>query len=567
MKQEEALAYMKTGKNIFLTGSAGTGKTHILNQYIKYLRERKVPVSITASTGIAATHIKGQTIHSWCGMGIKDEMTDQQIEHLKSRKYLLDKIANTRVLIIDEISMLHKKQLDLVNRIMKQVRLDPRPFGGIQVIFSGDFFQLPPVGLPEETIREKFSFMSSAWLEAALVICYLEKQYRQTEDKLKTILEEIRSGNVSEYSRDLLKETSPNSDSIKESTQLYTHNFDVDQVNKQYLMNLEGEGKVYSAITKGKGNLIENLKKSVLADRFLELKEGAKVMFVKNNFEKGYMNGSIGIVTGFNNENVPVVTLLNGRTIFAEEEIWSIEDESGKTLASFKQIPLRLAWAITVHKSQGMTLDEACVDLSKTFEKGQGYVALSRLTSIEGLKLIGFNDIALEAEELSLKADKRFRELSSDAMQEYHCLDLQKEWERFILLSGGLTDEDQIQMERKKIKKGKVKKKASHLITADLIERGHDLKSIMKERGLTENTILNHVMKLRKMFPEMDLGPFMPDREMMDKVNNGIRKIEVKKGSKGAFGLKELYEILDGEASYTDLRLALSFREEKQVTG
>ena len=204
MNQEKALSVLKSGSNVFLTGSAGTGKTYVLNQYIKYLKARKVPVSITASTGIAATHLQGTTIHAWSGIGIKDSLSTRNLRDLKEKKYLKKNIDKSRVLIIDEISMLHKKQFDLVNEVLQFFRETQDAFGGIQLVLCGDFFQLPPIGNSSEVNKDKFCFMSQAWLDAKLSICYLTDQFRQTDSKLDKILNEIRSGYVSPHSIELL---------------------------------------------------------------------------------------------------------------------------------------------------------------------------------------------------------------------------------------------------------------------------------------------------------------------------------------------------------------------------
>ncbi len=166
MKQTTALNILKTGQNVFLTGQAGAGKTYVLNQYIHYLRVRGVSVAITASTGIASTHMNGMTIHAWSGMGIKDSFTDEDFKRLKSRQNVVDRLKNAKVLIVDEISMLHAKQVDLLDEILRKIRLDNAAFGGMQVIFSGDFFQLPPVGSKGESNKEKFAFMAKAWKTA-----------------------------------------------------------------------------------------------------------------------------------------------------------------------------------------------------------------------------------------------------------------------------------------------------------------------------------------------------------------------------------------------------------------
>ncbi len=493
MKQTTALNILKSGDNVFLTGSAGSGKTYTLNQYIHYLRARKVPVATTASTGIAATHMNGTTIHSWSGIGIKDELSDRDLANLSRKQVLKDRLKDTAVLIIDEISMLHAKQLTLVDQVLKHVRHSDAPFGGIQLVVAGDFFQLPPVGNRSESNRDKFAFMSPAWLEANLKICYLSEQHRQQTDgeaqnaiTLDAILNQIRGENgVSVEAVAALTNTFHQDVDINR-TRLYTHNVNVNKINEKELAQLSGETVIYNAIAHGDNKLVDSLKKTVRTNDELTLKVGAKVMFIKNNTELGVSNGTMGELIGFkslqsvtskrsdgekpsiivntinkadadsskdkDNDNdgkgndndhnhksashtaqsadtaksdtqvnasvaarYPLVKLNSGRQVIAEPEEWIIEGETGDLLASYSQIPLGLAWAITIHKSQGMTLDAAEIDLSQTFELGQGYVALSRLKSLEGLKLLGMNDMSLRLDPLARGADARFQALSDEA--------------------------------------------------------------------------------------------------------------------------------------------------------
>jgi len=438
MTQDKALAILKAGRNIFLTGSAGTGKTHVLNTYIKYLNKYKIPLAVTASTGIAATHIKGQTIHSWAGMGIKDDMSIKDLHKLNSNKALKRKIEKVKVLIIDEISMLHQKQLNLVDKILQFIKDSNHAFGGVQIVLCGDFFQLPPIGNGYELSRDKFAFMSESWVNADLNICYLTEQFRQNNNQLSLILDEIRLNQISETSKNLLDSAINSSTQISTPIRLYTHNADVDRINQEELKKIDAPEKNFWATTKGKKDLVDALKKSVIVGEKLSLKIGAKVMFVKNNQDKGYINGTLGTVIGFSEIGFPIVKTSLKKEIIATTEEWSIDNETGTSIASFIQIPLRLAWAITIHKSQGMTLDAAELDLTKTFEKGQGYVALSRLRAIENLKLIGYNQTALQIDQLALKADIRFKELSDLLDQETDLKALEKELETFRLASGGL---------------------------------------------------------------------------------------------------------------------------------
>ncbi len=476
MRQSSALDILKTGQNVFLTGSAGSGKTYTLNQYIDYLRARRVPVAVTASTGIAATHMNGTTIHSWSGIGIKDELSDRDLTTLSRKQFLADRLKDTAVLVIDEISMLHAKQLNLVSQVLKHVRKNDKAFGGIQVVVAGDFFQLPPIGSKGETNREKFAFMSEAWLDAKFHICYLSEQHRQVSEAanggldLDDILNQIRRQEVTFESIAALEATFDQNVDIKR-TRLYTHNLNVNSINDKELAALEGEMMRFTATSTGDSKLVETLKKTVRTQDDLVLKVGAKVMFIKNNTELGVSNGTMGELIGFaavkiddskdssddlieddddsaeseNDKNVkgkskkaikekpkskkpttqkmPVVRLNSGREVVAEPEEWIIEDETGDVLASYEQVPLCLAWAITIHKSQGMTLEAAEIDLSRTFELGQGYVALSRLKSLAGLQLLGMNDMSLQLDPLARGADKRFLVLSDEADANYSMLD------------------------------------------------------------------------------------------------------------------------------------------------
>src|SRR5690606_27234673 len=305
-----------------------------------------------------------------------------------------------------------------------------------------------------------FAFMSDAWLEAEPVICYLTEQHRQSENDLNLILNEIRNGKVSQKSIDLLgSRVEFHPDEGEQETKLFTHNADVDRINQMYLEQIGSSSRFFPATVKGNEVLIEMLKKSVLALENLELKTGAQVMFIKNNYEAGYVNGTLGRVTGFTEKGNPLVKTFDNDLIEAKAEIWAIEDESGKPLASFIQIPLRLAWSITVHKSQGMTLDKAMIDLSRAFEQGQGYVAISRLRDLSGLKLRGLNQTALEVDELAMRADKRFRELSAEWDGSLEEKDLEKEFRGFIIHCGGITDKKELAKQKEKlIQKGKVEK-------------------------------------------------------------------------------------------------------------
>ncbi|WP_296280595.1 AAA family ATPase [uncultured Acinetobacter sp.] len=571
MKQETALKLMKAGENVFLTGSAGAGKTYTLNQYINYLKARKVPVAITASTGIAATHMNGMTIHTWAGIGIKDTLSDDDLKRMKERKYLKEHLENAQVLIIDEVSMLHAKQLNLVNQVLKYFKESDDAFGGIQVIAAGDFFQLPPVGKNSEQNRDKFCFMSNAWVEAKFRVCYLTEQHRQDDSALNDILNAIRAQNIQQQHIQALNETR-HQDIGDTFTRLYTHNMDVDSINFQHLNAIEGTDHQFVAVTDGNEKLIETLKSSVRAPDELTLKKHAKVMFVKNNFDMGYINGSLGEVIGFEEDDelgmLPKVKMTDGTVLLVAPETWSVDNEGGKTIASLQQVPLRLAWAITIHKSQGMTLEAAEINLSHTFEKGQGYVALSRLKSINGLRLLGFNEQALELDSLAIKADRRFQELSNEAEQHYADVDLTQQHNAFIRHCGGTLNATEIERNEKKIARnaGKTNYASATLDeTRELFENGYEIQDIAVERGLTPATIINHLARLHRE-QNLDISIANPGEEVVEQIRTIYKKLKKRQdpnhfSDDGAIKLRPIVELTNPKLGYDQVRLALLFVE------
>lgn len=637
MRQSSALDILKTGQNVFLTGSAGSGKTYTLNQYINYLRARRVPVAVTASTGIAATHMNGTTIHSWSGIGIKDELSDRDLTNLSRKQFLADRLKDTAVLIIDEISMLHAKQLNLVNQVLKHVRKNDAAFGGIQVVVAGDFFQLPPIGSKGETNREKFAFMSEAWLDAKFHICYLSEQHRQVSEAanggldLDDILNQIRRQEVTFEAIAALEATYDQDVDINR-TRLYTHNLNVNKINDKELAALEGETMRFEATATGDSKLVETLKKTVRTQDELILKVGAKVMFIKNNTELGVSNGTMGELIGFaavkiddskdtsddliedtaqdaiakNTKNkakkdkeskekpkdkkpttqkMPVVRLNSGREVIAEPEEWIIEDETGDVLASYLQVPLCLAWAITIHKSQGMTLEAAEIDLSRTFELGQGYVALSRLKSLAGLQLLGMNDMSLQLDPLARGADKRFLALSEEADANYAMLDeesMTQAHEKFILKSGGTLSKSVIkayanlQKKRREQQQAQIDKKqklgnqvsdksdSTLLATRLLLEESLSIAEISQARQLSQSTIMRHIAELKSQDPSLACDHLRPDDEVMTAVGNAYVAIKVANNPNdfnddGSVKLRPIFEHLKQAVDYNIIRLALIF--------
>ncbi len=546
MTQDQAFDILKLGHNVYLTGSAGAGKTYLLNRYIEHLKKNNVEVAVTASTGIAATHMGGVTIHSWSGLGIRDYLTEQDLDALEERRYLFLRFQNTRVLIIDEVSMLHHFRLDLVEKIVRSFKRNSAPFGGMQVILCGDFFQLPPVSRANEP-EAKFIYHSDAWNEMNLKICYLHEQHRQTDDACVRVLNDIRGNRVSEETLMPLRRRYMKEPKVSiPPTKLYTHNVDVDSVNEKEISTLDGEENVFEMTSRGRAPLIEALKKSCLAPEKLRLKIGARVMFVKNNMDAGYVNGTLGKVVAFEN-GAPVVETVKGARIMATPVSWMIE-EDGKMKAEITQVPLRLAWAITVHKSQGMSLDAIEVDLSKSFEKGMGYVALSRVRTLDGLKLLGLNKIALEVHPEVLEFDKELLDQSTEAENALRAFSTEEKMRRQKEYLASISG-----------RKEKKKQISTYEETRALLASKLSIREMAQKRGITEATILQHLEKLvqdGKVNALRELAHIKPQAKRFEKMKTVFNAVYKETGE---MKLSPVREILGESFNFEELRIARLF--------
>lgn len=438
MQQAQALTILDAGANVFLTGAPGAGKTYVLNEFIDSARKRGANVAVTASTGIASTHINGQTIHSWSGVGIASAMTETLLRRIRSRRKR--QISSTDVLIIDEVSMMQAWLFDMVDQVCKAIRHSAEPFGGIQVVLSGDFFQLPPVShvnrnngsleanpeLQETRAKygqvgknpEGFVTESLVWEQLNPVICYLTEQHRQDDGQLLTVLTDIREGGVTQEDHDvLMNRVGARPETGQVAVHLFPVNKQADALNNFRLAQIDGQVHHYAATQSGDSVLVERLKKNMLAPEQLQLKKGAAVMALRNDQDHQYVNGSIGVVQGFTSsqDGWPIVAFDNGNVVTMKPALWEVMD-GDVVLASVNQIPLRCAWAITIHKSQGMTLDRAVMDLRRSFVPGMGYVALSRVESLNGLFLDGINEQALQVSPDAVILDADLRSKSRSAV-------------------------------------------------------------------------------------------------------------------------------------------------------
>jgi DNA-binding NarL/FixJ family response regulator len=554
MTQDTALMIMKTGANVFLTGEPGSGKTHTVNAYIRYLREHDINPSVTASTGIAATHVGGMTIHSWSGIAIRRLLTEYDLDALGAVEGLVRRLVHAKVLIIDEISMLDGALLVMVEQVTRTLRHNDEPFGGLQVIMVGDFFQLPPIADRNKGEVAQFCFDSPAWARANPLTCYLSEQHRQEDSAFLSTLNAIRRGELDDSVFEYLGERHvAKGEHPLDIPELHTHNVNVDVKNTAELAKLEGEEKIFLMETKGNAHRVEQLIKGCLSPQELILKKGASVMFTKNSFESGYVNGTLGTVTGFDADTgFPEVTTTDGEVCTAVPAEWSIND-NGKVLATITQIPLRLAWAITVHKSQGMSLDAAVMDLSRAFEYGQGYVALSRVRTFSGLYLLGINQRTFEVHPLVLARDEAFREQSKNAERAFSALpkeEIATLHKNFIIAMGGkLQKKSAAEMAREKGRKGSGPSTADE--TLALYSEGKTLREISTLRSRTEGTIVEHLEELARegKLPTIDVEHFCGiSHEVADEIRAAIKKV-------GAAFLKPLFLELGERYSYETIRL------------
>ncbi len=451
MTQKEALDILKMGHNVFLTGSPGSGKTHTINEYVAYLRQNDIEPAITASTGISATHIGGATIHSWSGIGIKKSLDSRDLKKIASTRYIVKRVRNAKVLIIDEVSMLSPETFSMVDAVCRQIKDNTEPFGGIQIVSVGDFFQLPPISKKEtkgdlqmaliEESAGRFAYESLAWEKAKFTVCYLTEQHRQDDRNFLDVLSAIRRNEFNDNHLRHIKARKINYDLAPATApKLFSYNADVDRINNEILDTLSGQPKIFNMYSHGPEPLVLALKKGCLSPNALCLKAGASVMFTKNNPKEGFVNGTLGTVEGFAQyTHEPIIKTRDGRRITVDAMDWTVQ-ENGKVRAKITQLPLRLAWAITVHKSQGMSLDEAVIDLGNVFEYGQGYVALSRVRRLSGLHLLDWNEHAFKVHPDVLEKDGKFRGQSEEAMRALGVLahsEIKKISEQFILVCGG----------------------------------------------------------------------------------------------------------------------------------
>ena len=411
---DDILELIQNGCNVFITGGAGTGKSYTLNKLKEIYKDE---LHITSTTGISAINVNGQTIHSWAGIGIANKPIDEIVKSIKQKPNLYMTLLCCKMLAIDEISMLDSRAFEYVSEVLKRIRKLDKPFGGIQVIVIGDFYQLPPV---KTSGNEKdFCFKSKTWTDLDLIPIVLTEVKRQTEKDLSEALNNIRLGKTNPHDIELFYKCNVKSDYAlpKDVLQIFGTNIEADTYNikcyneiqnKPYTYESKDELFIYKEKSKDLINVI-NLKDTTeqtlnkydlialkrfdedcKAPKILSLKAGCRVILLQNlNVKKGLANGSCGTVLELTNDYIKI-TFDNGVTTNIEPTEFEYIKE-GLTKIRRTQYPLRLAYGITIHRSQGMTFDKLIVNFNRIFDYGQAYVALSRTRTAEGLIIKDFN--------------------------------------------------------------------------------------------------------------------------------------------------------------------------------
>jgi len=438
--QYDAFQRCIKGQNVFITGPGGCGKSYLLHTIVKAITETQRKVQVCAMTGTAAILLdcNAKTLHSWSGIGQGKGEHQRIVTSIVLNKFKRKAWKNTDVLILDEVSMLSKHLFELLDEIGKRVRKNGMPFGGIQLIFTGDFLQLPPVPNNGDPDSALFCFQSPLWKNTFDYQILLDKVFRQKNPRYVELLHQIREGAISKENMRLLEQRKVEPNEAQHITMLVSRRSDADKINVHNLSKLNGNTLPYDCncvfdqteldeanakcvsfsnikrySQKEKDHEYQYLKKNARFEETLHLKVGARVMCIVNlDMDNGICNGSTGYIIGFNFEKMPVVEFDNGIKRVMKPHSWKSEKIKG---LSVEAVPLILAWAITIHKSQGATLDKARMNLGNdVFAEGQMYVALSRVKTLEGIYLTGFNPRRIRANKEAISFYEQFYEYDDD---------------------------------------------------------------------------------------------------------------------------------------------------------
>ncbi len=384
--QAQALGILHSGENVFLSGGAGSGKSFVIREFRKALNPKTFP--LLASTGAAAVLLEGRTFHSFFGLGIMEGGAVATFERLKDEPRLMNRLRTVEGFVIDEVSMIPSSALDVAEALLRKAKGSLQPWGGVRAIVVGDFAQLPPVTRNGQ--RREWAFQSKTWERSGFIPYWLKQNHRVYDSEFLEILQEIRTGQISDRVKEFLNQRTRENDETDKGPRLFPRREQVDKFNQMELALLPGEERVFDSIYFGKDRAVETLMKSGPIPQKLVLKVGCRVLFVQNDPQKRWVNGTRGTVVEVTSDAI-TVEKENWRHVTADRAQFSYMDGDGNVVASVINFPLVLGYATTIHKSQGATLEDLWVNLSQLWEPGQAYVALSRLRSGNGLKLLDWS--------------------------------------------------------------------------------------------------------------------------------------------------------------------------------
>lgn len=413
-EQKEALKILDGKENIFLTGAAGTGKSFLIRHYLKSLQTQQDDFQktcpILASTGAAAILVGGRTFHSFFGVGILEGGAHKTVERALENKKLKKRLQKTKSVIIDEISMLSGTHLWVAERICRKARENSEPWGGIRIIGVGDFAQLPPVN-PHGTEKD-WAFLDPVWEKTHFRPLILKIFMRSQHREFLEVLHRIRKGQLSPSVIDFLHSRKIPLPRNFSGTRLFARRDAVENYNLQQLQELPSPSHTFPTLYIGKENEVEKFKRQAPIPESLTLKEGALIMLRQNDVEGRWVNGSLGYIQAISEDEL-LIELLSGREITVEKSDFTLLNADGTPVVIANNFPLTLAWAVTIHKAQGATLDQMQADLRGLWEPGQAYVALSRVASPEGLYLEGWHPRSFLADPRVSKFHSELDELAS----------------------------------------------------------------------------------------------------------------------------------------------------------
>ena len=558
----------KTDMSLFLTGKAGTGKTTFLREVVRYTKKKCI---VLAPTGISAVNAGAMTIHSFFqfGLGPFVQGVIEPKSDFRINKSKLELIRHLQLLIIDEVSMVRADLMDHIDVELRRIRRNSKPFGGVQLLMIGDLQQLPPIahGGEDELLRQYYKtlyFFSSAALKSMKYSCIeLKNVYRQTDRHFIDILNHARdctltSQDISDLNARYVPGFSPKPEDGY--IRLMTHNRQVDYVNETELEKLDS--KPYTFVAAVTGTFPEE---SYPTANILTLKKGAQVMFIKNDPDRRFINGTLGEVKSIDKNSIAVRLAESGTVIDVEPMEWQniryqFDEESkeisSKQIGRFKQYPLKAAWAITVHKSQGLTFDKAIIDVHAAFSPGQAYVALSRCRTLDGLVLsspvsasVFMRDNAVDA--YMNYISRPVEELAFSSCYEY--FEYEKKPEPEVVAP----------VEKVKVNKEKPKKEQKEELRDDtgkklntfeysywLYNQGNTIEQIAEIRGLNQSTIESHLARYVAS-GDIDVHEFV-DGDTLQKVEAYCMEHPEEKA------LKPIFEHFDAKIPYNVLRMAIA---------